>query len=739
MVTDSKGFFNFACGLLILGLLCLDNGCRAMHQIILRNGQLTASVRAEDGAYEIKTKDLSKPVLVSRVGAEIKDRWISSSDYPQHHEAESTFHNTLGTGHQVTVNFTGLNGSPDLDYVLRLYDRLPYGDIEVKVRNTTGGKITVQAIRSVEAVGQPLVNLGGPENADRILSASFSEDRPPVHIYDLGQAPVYLGWDRFGKELSPVHLGVGSQLIYNRKSGDSLFLATLTSRRWLAYLRLGVTGVGSSGVQIGSYDVDSAGTTEVEERESLNGAPAADQIQLSLPLQAGKELASERLMFAAGSDYHSQVEAYGKAIRLLRHARVESPNLMGWWSWTAFYRRITEHDVSANAHWLVKNLKPFGYDYFHIDEGYSYARGDYIRPNPTTFPHGMRRVGEMLHQLGLKMGVWTAPFEVSERAWVYQHHKDWLVHNANGQPIRISQPRQEPLYVLDATNPGAQQYLYQGYQTMVKEWSVRYIKLDFMDDTAVEGYRYRPDTTALEAQRIGLQVIREAVGQNVLLDKDGSPMLNPVGILDEGRISLDTAHSFQTAKEAATGMAARYYMNRNFFVSDPDAFQVSKEVRPHQKTPPLTLDEAEVSIVQAALSGGMYEIGDNLPLLASETPRLALLKNADLLQIVHLERTATPIDLMNYSPQDGQPSEFLLREDKRHTMLAVFNWTDHPCSHKFRLSTLGLTAAAPYKALDALNHDSPVALEGGSLELRDQAPHSVRLIKITDTSIPATP
>jgi hypothetical protein len=37
MFTDPKGFFNFSCGLLILGSLCLEGGCRAMHQIILRN------------------------------------------------------------------------------------------------------------------------------------------------------------------------------------------------------------------------------------------------------------------------------------------------------------------------------------------------------------------------------------------------------------------------------------------------------------------------------------------------------------------------------------------------------------------------------------------------------------------------------------------------------------------------------------------------------------------------------
>ena len=68
----------------------------------------------------------------------------------------------------------------------------------------------------------------------------------------------------------------------------------------------------------------------------------------------------------------------------------------------------------------------------------------------------------------------------------------------------------------------------QTYKTLVREWGVRFIKLDFMDTTAIEGCRYRPDMTALEAQRIGLQIIRDTVGDEVLLDKDGSPMLTPL-------------------------------------------------------------------------------------------------------------------------------------------------------------------------------------------------------------------
>ena len=93
-------------------------------------------------------------------------------------------------------------------------------------------------------------------------------------------------------------------------------------------------------------------------------------------------------------------------------------------------------------------------------------------------------------------------------------------------------------------------------------------------------------------------------------------MLNPVGYVDYGRISLDTGHTFNASKEAAPGIAARYYMNRNFFVADPDAFTVSTQTIAdqswHESDKPATLDEAKVSIALAAVSGGMFEIGDEL-------------------------------------------------------------------------------------------------------------------------------
>ncbi|HLI35084.1 MAG TPA: PKD domain-containing protein, partial [Terriglobia bacterium] len=78
-----------------------------------------------------------------------------------------------------------------------------------------------------------------------------------------------------------------------------------------------------------------------------------------------------------------------------------------------------------------------------------------------------------------------------------------------------------------------------------------------------------------------------------------------------------------------------------------------------------------------------------------------------------------------------------LEEDRRQRMLAVYNWTDQPRSHSFSFSDLYLPAGHTFQAFDVLNHDSPIAFQNGMLQLQDQPPHSVRLIKLVDQSMPA--
>jgi alpha-galactosidase len=681
-----------------------------------------------DGAYSIASPDITGAVVRSDVEAEVGGRVLRSSAYPQHHIAQSESQDEFGAGSTLTVTHTGLPGTPDLICIMRLFRDQSWGEIEVKVSNTTDQAISVQAIRAVHATDAPFISLNGPVSADRILSDSYSEDRPQLAIRELGDAP------------KGMHRAVGSQLIYNRQSGESLFLGALTSDRLLTIFHLKEQAAGAR-TSIQSYEAVATGTTEIMKGESLKDSPPSEQVNLSLRVNSGDSLSSERLMFAVGSDYHAQLEQYGRVVGLLHKARVNAATPIGWWSWTAYYFGLNQGTAATNAYWLAENLKQMGYTYYQIDEGYQYARGEYTTADAKLFPLGIAYIADLVRHSGLTFGLWTAPFEVSERAWVFQNHKEWLLHNAAGQLIHIGYvtDKQDSLYVLDTTNPGAQNYLRETYTTL-RSWGLRFVKMDFMDDTAVEGSYYRPNTSALEAQRIGLKVIRDAVGESVVLDKDGSPMLNPVGIVDAGRISQDTGHSFDASRDAASGIAARYYMNRNYFIADPDAFTVSTQTVDDQSwhggKRPLTLDEAKVSIALAAVSGGMFELGDDLPTLGSSAERLALAKNTDLIDMARLGRSSTPVDLMTYAPADKQPSIFLLMENAHQSVLTIFNWTDGERTRAINLAGMGLKDPGKYQIVEAFGDAGCCSSSSDSITLVQKA-HSVRVLKLIDNSVPA--
>lgn len=718
---------------LLVLVACAAKPAAAAMAAQIENSNLTISANQHDGSYTLRSNQNPKVSITASVAAQVNHRWIFAKDFPRHEVQQSSFSDASGKGEQLTISHTGLAGQPDLVCLLRLQPA--FAEVEVLVRNTTGSEVSAQSIRVFEAHGS-FLSLDGPDTADRVLSDSFSEDRPDMKIHDLG-------------EPYEDHLrAVGSQLIYNRQSKQSLFIGALTSDKWLTVLRLKTN---EKNDQITGYEIVSTGTTELLKENSLRDSPTQDQIELSLPLEAGQSLAAERVMISLSSDYHSQLETYGNVIRHLHPPRNTAPTPIGWWSWTAYYFGLTEGPALTNAEFLSERLRNLGYTFFHIDEGYQFARGDYTTPVATKYPHGIKNLEQKVQGLGLTPGIWTAPFEVSERSGIFANHKDWLVHNAQGEPIHAGWVTEPPdtnknldqLYVLDTTNPDAQQYLRDTYTTLTRDWGVRYIKLDFMDDTAIEGYYYRPHTTALEAQRIGLQVIREAVGENVLLDKDGSVMLNPVGLVDTGRISCDTGHSFEASRDAAPGIAARYYMNRNFYISDPDAFSISRDSSAaqgdHGGPKTLTLEEAQVAIALAAVSGGMYEIGDDLPTLFLDADRMNLLQNRDLLNMARLGWAAVPLDLMSYAIEDEMPSVFLLRESKRQAIVAVFNWTQKERTHQFAIANL-LPGSSPQTTIsdlfsDRAKDDRGLPNNAASLNMT-VPPHSVRMLKIIDTSIP---
>src|ERR1700690_411306 len=119
-----------------------------------------------------------------------------------------------------------------------------------------------------------------------------------------------------------MHRAVGSQLVYNRYSKESLFLGALSSNRFLTIIHLQTKSDSPNPPGISSYTGDSTGTSQIQATDpesELREGPAENLIELSVPLLAGESITSERVMFAAGNNYYSQLDNYGAVIRELHH------------------------------------------------------------------------------------------------------------------------------------------------------------------------------------------------------------------------------------------------------------------------------------------------------------------------------------------------------------------------------------------------------------------------------------
>ena len=106
--------------------------------------------------------------------------------------------------------------------------------------------------------------------------------------------------------------------------------------------------------------------------------------------------------------------------------------------------------------------------------------------------------------------------------------------------------------------------------------------------------------------------------------------------------------------------------------------------------------------------------------------------------MIRLGKASLPLDLMTYAAEDEQPSIFLLKEDQRQSILTVFNWTDKERDHSIDLPTAGLPATGQYVITDVLDAKDVLALNAGVLALHQPA-HSVRVLKIIDSQVPAIP
>jgi alpha-galactosidase len=175
---------------------------------------------------------------------------------------------------------------------------------------------------------------------------------------------------------------------------------------------------------------------------------------------------------------------------------------MGWNSWPCYGMDVTEDQVKANADYMAKYMKSFGWTYIVIDMGWYYGEGlnttNYRMKDPPQYIDGFGRVipcirkfpsaagnkglkplADYIHSLGLKFGVhiirgipWQAVEENILIKGTNIRAKD-IVNNVDPCDFYNG------MLGVDMTKPGAREY-YNSLIELFAGWGVDYIKADDM-------------------------------------------------------------------------------------------------------------------------------------------------------------------------------------------------------------------------------------------------------------------
>lgn len=365
----------------------------------------------------------------------------------------------------------------------------------------------------------------------------------------------------------------------------------------------------------------------------------------------------------------------------------------GWCSWYYYYTNIDQKTILDNLTKVRELNLPF--EFFQIDDGYQKEIGDWLIPNEK-FPGGMRILADEIKRVGLKPGIWLAPFLVRKKSEFFRKYPEAILKDQNGKPVPALY---NPLwgrgytYALDITHPTALAYIEKVFTTIVKEWGYPYLKLDFLYAGLLPGDVYNKTLSPQARYQNALELIRKIVGKNTFLLGCGAPMLPSIGFFEGMRISCDVAPFWNPekiriflkdrnalcTKKALINDITRSSMHRHLWLNDPDCLLVRKKKN--------KMNEAQTKLMASvmAVSGGMLLVSDDLTKL--ETDRLDLLKKAFQLNRECQAYTPIPIGIFE--------NEFPLALYNPGGYLGIWNPTEEEKTVRFTLPP-GVKTKAPF-------------------------------------------
>ena len=610
----------------------------------------------------------------------------------------------------------------------RLELRFPEPAVEWTLEFTSGEDGSVTITGSVRNAGRQAVRLGRCRLVDTTGPDSWLRVGVPA---EEAVAFIASGWQIASRvvRLSDLNQPRKSKTlvqIYNRRPGKALHLG------FVRYDRIST--------------VHELGWDRIRGVPTLN--TYCDFEGYDLP--PGATVALERLRLTEGCDPYVELENWASLVQREYDIKIWPKTPAGWvgWSWVdGFEIERYEDVVLRNARAVRDRLPGLDIEYVWVSIGNLEDRqpGNWLRWNYELFPGGPQRLVHELGRLNFKLGFWCAPFWMSSKlASETEKFRDAFLLK-EGKPLVVQHSLLGQMYVLDPTHPKTLGFLREVFDTY-RKWGVRYFMIDFLNAVSgttpgthiPDGYYDRRLIPGPEAYRRGLQVIREAAGDETYLLGSTGPTLLNANLFPANRVGTDygeglplsgsgkgfypgtfvinRADYWTSHRAASEALAGNYFTHRKLYIADSgNVMTVDK---------PVPLADAQITATLFGINGSPVMLGDDIARMSQE--RLELIKQV----FPRLPECARPLDLFE-KPEPAWPEKFHLkvrREWDEWDLVAVFNYRTTPLEEEIAFKRLGLDPEAGYVVWDFWN-ERYLGVHRGALRTSVPA-HSVRLIRI---------
>ncbi len=292
--------------------------------------------------------------------------------------------------------------------------------------------------------------------------------------------------------------------------------------------------------------------------------------------------------------------------------RKNTPKIFGYTSWYNYYQNIDEEILLRDLGALDAR-----FNLFQIDDGYETKVGDWLSVDPKKFPHGLEQIVKIVHEKGLKAGIWLAPFVAEAESELFQTRRDLFKRDKSGELVKCGS-NWSGFYALDLDNPSARAYI----RTCLRfyaDMGFDFFKLDFLYAANLEVSEGTSRSMAAERAYLFL---RECLGDKIILGC-GATVFNCIDKFDYLRVGPDVSLIFDdvwymrymhreriSTKVTLQNTIYRSFFNDRLFGNDPDVFLLRDEnlkLSPAQRRALLTINALFGSVLMTSDDVGGYD------------------------------------------------------------------------------------------------------------------------------------